>query len=189
MLHLVRSRTLTAFALVAVGTLTGVARPAAPSAHAASLAALRGPSSTATYIDSTHTYRVSYPAMWSPVRAAGVDVLLMAPDLNVVAVTASFSAQGFGPHPLPAMLRAFVKGAGGSPMGPATYSTIQGGAVHVGTTVFRRPNGTVGLAMCEFTRRHNRVYVVTGGIVNLQGPTVTRDERQLHGILLSLRVA
>src|SRR5918912_2071831 len=157
MLHLVRSRTLTAFALVAVGTLTTVASPAVNSTHAASLAALRGPSSTATYIDPTHAYRVSYPVTWwSQHPATGVDVLLVAPDGNVAVGTASFSAQGFGPHPLRAMLRGAVAGAGGSPVGQAKYFTIQGGAVHVGTTVFRRPNGTVGLAMCEFTRRHNR---------------------------------
>jgi hypothetical protein len=82
----------------------------------------------------------------------------------------------------------FVKGAGGSLVGQATYFTIQGGAVHVGTTACRWRNGTVGLAMVGFTRRHNRVYLVGGIISNVRAPTVTRDERQLHGILLSLHV-
>jgi hypothetical protein len=82
-----------------------------------------------------------------------------------------------------------VKGAGGSPVGQATYFTIQGGAVHVGRTAFRWPNGAVGRAVLEFTRRHNRVYMVGGLIWNLRAATVTRDKRQLAGILRSLQVA
>jgi hypothetical protein len=193
MLHLVRSHTRTAVALVAVGTLTALASPTVPSAHAARLAALRAPGSTATYINPAHTYRVSYPAGWSRRPGAGVDVLLVAPDGNVDAVTLSISApQGLGPHPLRRyMLQDYVKEAcaDGSPVGQATYFALQGGAMHVGTRACHWPDGTVGRAVLAFTCRHNRVYLVGGMINNLRAPTVTRDERQLHGILLSLQVA
>ena len=71
----------------------------------------------------------------------------------------------------------------------AKYFTIQGGAVHVGMTACHWANGTVGQTYIEFTRKHNRVYIVVGVIGNLQALTLRRDQRQLHGILLSLTVA
>jgi len=149
-----------------------------------------GDASVRIFVDSSRSYKVTYPAAWQHGARQGADLAVKSPNQNAAVVSLAATAPGGGSLMIKDVLPNFFQSLGGVP-DAATYSasSVHGDTVEVSRVRFHWTDGSgSGGAVVVLTRNHNREYLIAGVVADLSSDTARDDALQVSAVVSSLDV-
>ncbi len=171
---------------VPVAGAPALVTPAVRSAHAA----VAGGASVRVFVDSSRSYKVTYPANWGRMEQRAADLAVKSPNENAAVVSLAMTAPNGGSFTIKDVLPSFFRSLGGAP-DAATYSTssVHGDTIEVTRARFHWTDGSgPGGAVVVLTRNHNREYLIAGIVDDLSSNTARDDALQVSAVVSSLDV-
>jgi hypothetical protein len=170
-----------AFAGCAIAAFACMSLGAMPGAHAAA--------AKATFVDSSKTYSLTYPANWTRAKSGRFDLYLVSSDKNVLIIASSMKTSDPGPAHVKQDLPQLIKTIG-KPYSGATYRmyTDHGVPVYTGLSTYQTSSGLLGVVVLEEAYVAGRLYLVAGVVLDATAPTAGNDTNQTLSVLTSLNL-
>jgi hypothetical protein len=168
-----------AFAGCAIAAFACMSLGAMPGAHAAA--------AKATFVDSSKTYSLTYPANWTRTKQARYDLYVNSPDMNVLVIATSTRTSAPGPAQIKQDLPRLVRYVG-TPAGTPLYRShrVHGIPVYSGLVPYKANSGRIGVVLLEEAYTGGRFYLVAAVELDATAPNATDDTNQAVATVTSL---
>jgi hypothetical protein len=163
-----------AIAALACTSLTGL-----PGARAAA--------AQATFVDSSQSYSLTYPASWTRRKQGRFDLYLLSSDKNVLIIASSMKTSKPGPAHIKQDLPRLIQSIG-TPASGATYHLyhVHGTPVYTALSTYKTSHGQLGVVVLEEAYAGGRLYLVAGVVLDATAPSAGDDTNQTLSVLTSL---